>query len=113
MLEWYRTDADYLDVLADARGLMSEVCREIAGGSSLCYGGQAIEIGGEWACLTVKEVFLRFAGWDPVARFDADRFDLDLVEKVEPALPADRPWCSGITRRRRRLSRAAARTFRR
>jgi lysyl-tRNA synthetase class 2 len=44
-----------------------------------------------WECLTDEEAFLRFAGWNPVARFDPDRFDIDLVEKVEPLLSRDHP----------------------
>jgi lysyl-tRNA synthetase class 2 len=39
----------------------------------------------------VAEAFTRFAGWDPVAAFDADRFDRDLTEKVEPQLPREVP----------------------
>ena len=31
------------------------------------------------------------AGWDPVADYDGERFERDLVDKVEPALPRDRP----------------------
>jgi lysyl-tRNA synthetase class 2 len=50
-----------------------------------------VDVGTEWVSVTVSEAFRRFAGWDPVAAYDADRFDLDLVEKVEPALPHDRP----------------------
>ena len=39
----------------------------------------------------VEATSRRHAGWDPVHTFDADRFDLDLVNRVEPALPPDRP----------------------
>ena len=39
----------------------------------------------------MEEVFEQSAGWNPVEEFDADRFDFDLVEKVEPQLPTDGP----------------------
>jgi lysyl-tRNA synthetase class 2 len=39
----------------------------------------------------VSECFQAHAGWDPVRAYDPERFDLDLVSKVEPALPRDRP----------------------
>ena len=45
----------------------------------------------DWEVLEVSEAFRRFAGWDPAESFDQDRFDLDLVDKVEPSLPRDRP----------------------
>ena len=34
--------------------------------------------------------YRRWAGWDPVEDWDAERFDLDMALKVEPALPRDR-----------------------
>ena len=39
----------------------------------------------------MREAFRQHAGWDPVAAYDADRFDHDMVTKVEPGLPTDRP----------------------
>ena len=70
MLEWYRTQSDYMGVLEDTRRLLKQIWPK--GPTS-------------WSVLKVKEAFLEFAGWDPTANYDADRFDLDLVEKVEPA----------------------------
>ncbi|MBT8046161.1 MAG: hypothetical protein KJN67_03240, partial [Pontiella sp.] len=71
MLEWYRARADYMDVLEDTRELISRVWPQ----------GPK-----DWIVKTVSETFLEFAGWDPVDHYDADRFDFDLVEKVEPAI---------------------------
>jgi lysyl-tRNA synthetase class 2 len=44
-----------------------------------------------WDCFSVKDVFLERAGWDPTLHFDQDRFDMDLVEKIEPGLSRERP----------------------
>ena len=71
MLEWYRAQADYMDVLDDAKHLIKSVWP----GSDF-----------DWQVLTVSEVFEEFAGWNPAGSFDEDRFDIDLVDKVEPAL---------------------------
>jgi lysyl-tRNA synthetase class 2 len=91
MLEWYRTNTDYLGILDEAHALLTAVCRDVHGGASLAYRGQRIAVAGAWEHLTVAEAFVRSAGWDPIASYDPDRFDLDLIEKVEPAFPADRP----------------------
>jgi lysyl-tRNA synthetase class 2 len=91
MLEWYRADADYRAILADARLLFHAVCDEVLGTRTIEAGGRRIEAGGAWECLTVRDAFLLHAGWDVLRDFDPDRFDLDLVNKVEPALPRDRP----------------------
>ncbi|MEN7972221.1 MAG: EF-P lysine aminoacylase EpmA [Verrucomicrobiota bacterium] len=71
MLEWYRANADYMDILNDTKALVSFVWKECSG---------------DWEILTVSEAFKRFAGWDPVGNYTEDRFDIDLVERVEPAL---------------------------
>ena len=71
MLEWYRAHADYMDVLEDSKKLIASLWQE----SDF-----------DWHILTVSEVFEEFAGWNPAGSFDEDRFDIDLIEKVEPAL---------------------------
>lgn len=71
MLEWYRAHADYMDVLDDTKALINSVWED---GPS------------DWSILSVSDAFLEFAGWNPAGNYDADRFDIDLVEKVEPAL---------------------------
>ncbi len=71
MLEWYRAHADYMDVLEDTKKLID----------SLWHGADI-----DWHVLSVSEVFEEFAGWNPAGSFDEDRFDIDLVDKVEPAL---------------------------
>lgn len=84
MLEWYRTHADYMIMLEDTAKLVGAVLQSgIA--KDLSSFSEA------WKLWTIQEVFEEFAGWNPVEDFDADRFDLDLVEKVEPALPKDCP----------------------
>lgn len=91
MLEWYRANADYNDILVDAKALVTFVAREVLGRTDLAYRGTPIELWPVWERITVAEAFKQFAGWDPVARFDAGRFDADLVEKIEPQLPKNVP----------------------
>ena len=100
MLEWYRADADYADMLADTQALIAELASFVAAvddrgnrdrRSRLQYRGRIIDLLPPWARITVRDAFIRWAGWDPVAAWDEERFNLDLVEKVEPALPRDVP----------------------
>jgi lysyl-tRNA synthetase class 2 len=91
MLEWYRAGANYIDVLADTKALMAHVMKDISGGLTLTYKGISIEMLPLWDRMTVDDAFILHAGWDPVKNFNADRFDLDLVEKVEPNFPKNRP----------------------
>lgn len=91
MLEWYRANADYNDILLDTKALITKVAIDILGGTDLVYRGKEILLSPVWERITVSDAFQRFAGWDPCVKFDADRFDLDLVEKVESQLPKDVP----------------------
>ncbi|MBN1671724.1 MAG: EF-P lysine aminoacylase GenX [Kiritimatiellae bacterium] len=91
MLEWYRAGADYSDMLVDAKALVAFTVRTVLGDTRLTYQGTPIETEPIWERFTVAEAFIRFAGWDPTAEFDPDRFDADLVEKVEPGLPRHCP----------------------
>lgn len=91
MLEWYRAHADYADILADTKALVAHVAREALDTPEIVRGGRRVALMPEWERITVSEAFILHAGWDPCRRFDADRFDLDLVTKVEPNLPRDVP----------------------
>ena len=90
MLEWYRAQADYMTILADTEALIRAVAVSVLGSTCFPFGDITLDVGTPWERISVSDAFVRFAGWDPVAHFDADRFDLDLINKVEPALPRDR-----------------------
>lgn len=91
MLEWYRAEADDTAIQEDAQALLRYVLHDLTGGTRLTYGGQSLDLSLPWPRLTVQEAYQRWAGWDPLASYDADRFDLDMVERIEPALPPERP----------------------
>ncbi|MDD3277106.1 MAG: hypothetical protein PHP93_08670 [Kiritimatiellales bacterium] len=74
MLEWYRAEADYNSMLDDVTKLL-----------------QTVGISKLRKTFTIAEIYQQFAGWNPVENFDADRFDIDMVEKIEPNLPKDAP----------------------
>lgn len=90
MLEWYRANADYETILSDTEELIRHVTKTVLGGSVISFGDISIDVDPAWLRLSVADAFMQYAGWNPVEKFDADRFDLDLVNKVEPALPKDR-----------------------
>lgn len=91
LLEWYRADADYTDLLVDTKALVPHLARETIGATTVRRGTRELVLDADWNYLTVSEAFRGFAGWDPAASFDAERFDLDLVDRVEPALSRERP----------------------
>ena len=74
MLEWYRANADYSDIARDAEELLAEVLKRDHADVQRS---------------TVREAYLRWAGWDPVETWDQDRFDFDMATKIEPNLPKE------------------------
>lgn len=91
MLEWYRSGDSIAPLVTDLEGLLSHLAAALLDGPSLSWQGRLVDLSRPWLVTPVREAFLRHAGWDPVASFDADRFNLDLVEKVEPQLGRGRP----------------------
>lgn len=91
ILEWYRSGADYKYLQEDCQRLVSAVCSAPGLVSGLHRGGDRLDFEGEWMRHTVRSAFATFAGWEPGPDPDQDRFDLDMVEKVEPNLGFPRP----------------------
>lgn len=91
ILEWYR-NATSLDALVeDLDGLLRFCVQQVSGGSEFVWQGRRIDVRAPLRVIGVREAYLRYAGWDPVASWDADRFDLDMVERVEPNLGLGSP----------------------
>lgn len=91
LLEWYRLDADYTALQEDCEGLLRFVCKAVGLVGEWPHRGNRVAVEGSWGRLTVREAFSRFAGWEPSANPDQDRFDIDMVEKVEPNLGRPTP----------------------
>lgn len=91
MIEWYRKDATYLDILEDTKCLYSFLSARCENCGN--YGDRPfvenVKSGGDnliFKEITVREAYLSWAGWDPWTDWDQDRFDFDMATKIEPAL---------------------------
>ncbi len=91
MVEWYRVDADYMQIIQDTEKLLLAVAGDLGLGSTIRYQGKDINLSRPWPRTMVSRAFLKSAGWDPALRHDPERFDLDLVDKVVPGFSAHRP----------------------
>lgn len=91
MLEWYRGDAGMDALMADCEALLSWVARGMACYPVFEFAGVTVDLTPPYERLEVADAFERLAGWRPDASPDPDRFDRDLVSRVEPGLPPERP----------------------
>ena len=71
MIEWYRLRSSYLDIARD----MEELFDALAPNEP------------RPVRMTVRDAYLKYAGWDPWLEWDQDRFDFDMATKIEPSLP--------------------------
>ena len=91
MLEWYRTGADYMQMVQDTEEMVLTIASRLGIGSIISYRNQKIDLTPPWPKITVHDAFLRAAGWNPFTELDPLRFDIDLVSKVIPGFALDRP----------------------
>ncbi len=63
IIEWYRTHADYTQIMADCENLFRFIAQRL-GQTELHFRGQLIDITGPWERLTMTEAFARFADID-------------------------------------------------
>jgi lysyl-tRNA synthetase class 2 len=66
MLEWYRADASYRDLMADCEGLLSETLTA-AGAAAYRWQGRSADPGAPWQRISVAEAFERWCGIDLLA----------------------------------------------
>ena len=84
MLEWYRAEADYLDLAEDCRGLLGAAAK--AAGTTLFRAGETVcDVAAAWELLSVAEAFERWAGLDLPALTQGDPMDPDAAPLVEAA----------------------------
>ena len=91
MLEYYMTGADYLELLDFTRGFLASICSDLYGSHRFRFGENTIDID-KLEIIPVREAFRRFANEDADRCAEEDaRFEFVLVDRIEPALPKDRP----------------------
>ncbi len=90
MLEWYCVNAGYMVIIQHIEDLVSYLAKEM-GLRKIKYGNSDFDISTPWSRMTVRDAYLKFAGWDPTMQPDPLRFDIDMAEKVIPGLSKDHP----------------------
>jgi len=91
MLEWYRAGADYQKIIQDTERLVVDLAERCGYGSTLGYQGARVDLSMPWPRVTVRDAYLGWAGWDPFTNFESEKFDVDMVDKIIPHFPPDRP----------------------
>ncbi len=106
MLEWYRLQGSWTDLMADAQGMVAAALEATnPGKKAIPFRGQNIDFSGEWPRMTVREAFERYASISLRQAIDEGKFELVLCTEVEPHLGNGAPLflteypmeCSGLS----------------
>ncbi len=91
LLEWYRADADYTDLMTDCEELLRAVTVAITGGTLLSFQGMEVELAGPAVRLTVREAFCRYTAMTADEALERDCFDELMAAEIEPNLGIGAP----------------------
>lgn len=87
LLEWYRADASYINLMDDCEALL----RSLVPAGLLTVRGTGITLAGPWERLTVADAFATYASLPLALALAEGRFDEILSSEVEPQLGQGRP----------------------
>ncbi len=91
MLEWYRTNADYSQIMDDCEALVRTATDAIGLQGVIHRRGKTIHLKDSWERLTVREAFSRYGGISVEDALEKDQFDEIMVCEIEPHLGMARP----------------------
>ena len=117
MLEWYRINSSYLDMMNECETLIGQVARQINSKNMMTYQGTEIDLTTPWRRLSVAEAFKSFTSMSMEAALENDSFDEIMVEAIEPNLRQSHPVflydypasCGALARKKPEDSRYAER----
>lgn len=87
LLEWYRSDADYRDLMLDCEALLRHLCPS----GFLDWQGRRVVVAGSWPRIDVAAAFDAYASLPLAQALAEDRFEELLTAEVEPRLGFEQP----------------------
>jgi len=92
LLEWYRADGNYLDMMDECEALINTVARRNGSKEELLvYQGKEIKLTAPWPRISVSEAFKKLSSIPLHVALERGQFDEIMVEKIEPGLAQTRP----------------------
>lgn len=90
MLEWYRSDSDYFDMMKETEELIKHAAVISGFGTQITYRGSRVDLERPWTRMPVAEAFDKYASISVEKALSEDRFDETMAE-IEPALGEKAP----------------------
>jgi lysyl-tRNA synthetase class 2 len=92
LLEWYRADSNYQDMMNECEALIISVAQKMGSEKDgIVYQGKKIRLNPPWSRISVGDAFDRFGSISLERALARDQFDEIMVTEIEPALEKSRP----------------------
>ena len=92
LLEWYRADSNYLDLMDECEALINTIARRNGSQEDiLVYQGKEIKLIPPWPRLSVSDAFEKFSPIPLNTALEQGQFDDIMVERIEPNLGQTQP----------------------
>ena len=91
MLEWYRANSDYYDLMKDCEELLLFVSEACIGSKSISYNTNTIAMNDGVVTITVNEAFKTFSDISMTDAVKDGSFDERMATQIEPELMRDKP----------------------
>jgi lysyl-tRNA synthetase class 2 len=91
LLEWYRTQSNYQDLMKECETLINSVAGRIGSEGLLVYQGHQIDLAPPWTRISVKDAFETYSDASLETALQQGRFDDIMVSQIEPQLGRRRP----------------------
>jgi elongation factor P--(R)-beta-lysine ligase len=76
IMEWYRTEADYTDIMRDCENLFVHLATQLGAGSVWQYQGEKYDLTTPWERISVAGAFEKYCGIDIDTMLDADKMKI-------------------------------------
>jgi len=91
MLEWYRSDSNYNDLMTETTDLLRYIAGTLSTEGVISYKGLNVDLSGRPETLSVRDAFARYTGTTMEKALEDDEFDLLMTDLIEPRLGNERP----------------------
>jgi len=91
LLEWYRSNSDYRDLMEECEGLIQTVADEIGLGQKIIYLDHEIFLSSPWERISVEEALKCYAQTSMKEALEQNLFDEMMVQRIEPRLGIKKP----------------------
>ena len=91
LLEWYRSNIDYLDLMDECEVLIQTIVADMGRDGKLSFRGREIRLSSPWERVSVEKAFRCFSRISLREALENSLFDQIMVQEVEPRLGIEKP----------------------